>query len=504
VLEREQISPGKRRSMRSRLILNAGRRRVQLWQLFLLGLLGLASISVNAASAAIETTGLSEFSNTAKGPITLVDAMQLAQQNYPAIKAARYREESAKSGVDKEKTLYLPRGSVLIQESRATSNNLTGPLLPQLTIPQIAGAVQGGNDLTGGWGSAAGTLISWEPFDFGFRKASVEAAKAQERLAHARVALTELEVVSAAADIFLRASASKQVLRAARSKLDRMRIFRESVSVLVDKQLRSKTDYFLAEAEEAKAKDQVIEAEQSLELALISLAESMGVSDVQVVIDDRALAASAPREITIARSADSHPLLISQAATIKLSEARTRVINKTYYPKFSLIGALYGRGSGFRTDVSIDQSKGYYPTTFNYAIGLNVYFPFLDIFELRARRNMELKTTLAERSQFELTSLKLRCEDERAKALMKGALRILENAPVKVRAAREAVNSVKVRYQLGLASVNDVAQDEQLFTESEVEEATARLRVWRALLAEAAAKGDMTQFRRAAELASRE
>lgn len=80
----------------------------------------------------------------------------------------------------------------------------------------------------------------------------------------------------------------------------------------------------------------------------------------------------------------------------------------------------------------------------------------------------------------------------------------MENAPVKVRAAREAVNSVKVRYQLGLASVNDVAQDEQLLTEFEVEEATARLRVWRALLAEAAAKGDMTQFRRAAELASRE
>jgi hypothetical protein len=60
-----------------------------------------------------------------------------------------------------------------------------------------------------------------------------------------------------------------------------------------------------------------------------------------------------------------------------------------------------------------------------------------------------------------------------------------------------------VRYQLGLASVNDVAQNEQLLAESEVEEATARLRVWRALLAEAVAKGDMTQFRKIAEVVSR-
>lgn len=504
MLEREQISPGKQRSMNSRSILSAGRGRVRRWQLFLLGLLGLLSISVNAATAAIETTGQSGFSNTPKGQITLVDAMQLAQQNYPAIKAARYRKESAKSGVDKEKTLYLPRGNMLIQESRATSNNLTGPLLPQNTIPQIAGAVQGGNDLTGGWGSAAGTLLTWEPFDFGFRTASVEAAQAQERLAQARVVLTELEAVSAAADAFLRASAGKQALRAASAKLDRMRIFRETVSVLVSKQLRSKTDYYLAEAEEAKARDQVIEAEQTFELALISLAEAMGISDTQVVIDDRSLAGSGPRQTTIAGSVESHPLLVGQAAAVKLSEARTRVIDKSYYPKFALVGALYGRGSGFRTDVSINQGQGYYPTTFNYGIGLNVYFPFLDIFELRARRNMELKNTLAERSHFELTSLKLKCEDERAKTLMKGALRILDNAPIKVRAAREAVNSVKVRYQIGLASVNDVAQDEQLLTESEVEEATAKLRVWRALLAEAAAKGDMTQFRRAAELAPRE
>lgn len=435
--------------------------------------------------------------------LTLTDILRIARQNYPSIRAARFRQESAKEGIKKEKTLYLPRGSLLVQETRATSNNITGPLIPNLVIPQIGGAVAGGNDMTGGWGSAAGTLITWEPFDFGFRRATVDAARTQDKLAQVSVALTELEVLGTAADAYLRASQAQQALRAARAKLDRMRIFRESVSVLAGKHLRSTTDSFLAEAEEAKARDQVTEAEQAVDFALIALSEATGLSSSKLTIEDGSLIRNCPRDVPIVGSLDAHPLFAKQVATVKFAEARLRVVGKSYYPKFTLAGALYGRGSSFKTDVSINEAKGYYPTIFNYAVGLNIYFPYFDIFEQRAKKRIELKNVLAEQSLVELTSLRLRCEDERAQALMKSAVKILDNAPIKVRAANEAVKSVKVRYDLGLSSVNDVALDEQLLTESEVEESTAKLRVWRALLAEAVAKGDINQFLRAVDEASR-
>lgn len=443
------------------------------------------------------------FSDYPDEPITLSRAIQIARRNYPRIRAARFKSLSARHAVEKEKTLYLPRADILFQASRGTSNNITGPMLPQATIPMITGAVAGGNDLTGGWGTGIGTLIQWEPFDFGLRGAKVRKAKEEERVAQAELALTKLEVVSACAEAFLRASATRQALIAAQAKLEEMRTFRESVQVLVSKHLRSNTDYFLAQAEEAKAKDQVIEAQQALEVALISLSESMGLSATRVTIDDRALVQLEPGTETIQASTVTHPELARQSAMVKLAEARKRVVDKSYYPKFTLVGALYGRGSSFLTDVTINQGEGYYPTKFNYAIGLNVFFPVLDIFELRASRKMEMQNTDAERSQMELASLKLRCQDERARAMMKGALMILKNAPVKVKAAEEAMKSVKVRYRVGLSGINEVASNEQLLAESKVQETTAKLRVWQALLAEAVAKGDISQFVRVVDEAYR-
>ena len=48
-----------------------------------------------------------------------------------------------------------------------------GFLLPQSVIPSISGPVLGSNNLDSVWGSAVGATVTWEPFDFGLRSASV-------------------------------------------------------------------------------------------------------------------------------------------------------------------------------------------------------------------------------------------------------------------------------------------------------------------------------------------
>lgn len=426
--------------------------------------------------------------------LNLSQTIDLARSNFPEIKTAAYRAEASRARVRREKTAYLPRGSMLVQELRGTSNQITGPLLPNATIPQITGAEVGGNDLTGGWGSATGTLVSWEPFDFGLRRANVRTAQAEERLAKMQASLTELEAMVNAAESFLKAAATQQAVRAAKAKLDRMTTLKETVKVLFDKRLRSNTDALLAEAEEARAKDQWIDAEQAYELALADLAESVGVHSSVISIAPQALLNVLPGTKQLTGSIESHPAWLLQSSAIDVAAQRKRAIEKTYYPKFNIISAIYGRGSSFNSDISISEGKGYYPRKINYVAGLSIYFPFLDIFELRAQHLQASKLELAERARLELTTLKLTSNDKRANAMMKGALRIDENAPIKVRAAREAAASARARYQLQLASINDIAQDEQLLAQAEVEEATARLRVWRALLAEAAAKGSIAPF----------
>src|SRR5262249_6003744 len=151
------------------------------------------------------------------------------------------------------------------------------------------------------------------------------------------------------------------------------------------------------------------------------------------------------------------------------------VIAKTYYPQFNVLGALYGRGSGFNTDVSINQSRGYYPTKFNYAVGLSITLPFLDIFQVRAEQKIATKHASEERSRLDMAVLNIETQNAQAQALLKAAQKIAANAPIKVKAASEAARSTEIRYRYGLASVNDVALNEQLLTQSQVDFATAQL-----------------------------
>jgi MFS family permease len=64
------------------------------------------------------------------------------------------------------------------QANRATDNNITGLVLPQSIIAPISGPVPTRTSNRSAWGSAAGLLFSWEPFDFGYRGARVGAARA--------------------------------------------------------------------------------------------------------------------------------------------------------------------------------------------------------------------------------------------------------------------------------------------------------------------------------------
>src|SRR5262245_8011188 len=160
------------------------------------------------------------------GPLTLNDAIQLAQRNYPAVKERRARAQAAEEGVGVARTAYLPRLDVLWQENRATTNNVFGVLLPQSTIFSMTGPVLGTRSLSDSvWGSAVCALLSWEAVDFGQRKASVETARAQSSLAKNQTALTELDVASAAADAFLTVLAADESVRAARGNVDRLQVF---------------------------------------------------------------------------------------------------------------------------------------------------------------------------------------------------------------------------------------------------------------------------------------
>lgn len=427
-------------------------------------------------------------------PLTMLEAIELARRNYPAIKTSTLKADAAREGITQAKTAYLPRADFMFDENYGTANNITGFLAPQNIVPNISGVVKSSNSFLGGFGFTSGALISWEPFDFGLRKAQVSVARSQTTQLQTQIAVTQLDVESRAADAFLSVLAAQQVVKAAQSKVDRFNLFLETIRVLAQKELKAKTDEYLAEAELVRAKDELIAAEQNYKIAVAALIKWTGLSVDTVEALPGALLKDAPTNYFTVADPRMHPQALAQRATIDLIHAKKHVLDRTYAPKFYLRFPVYARGTSFNPDLSLNFREGYYPTTFNYAISALVLFPALDIFQLKAQRRAEYKNELSERSRYDEILLNLKEQDTRSRAMIEGAVRIAANAPIKIKASQEAANSVRIRYRYQLASVNDVAIDEQLLTQSEVEYATAQLQVWRALLSAAVARGDMRPF----------
>ena len=88
----------------------------------------------------------------------------------------------------------------------------------------------------------------------------------------------------------------------------------------------------------------------------------------------------------------------------------------------------------------------------------------------------------------------LRAQWNRAVASLQGSRQVVANTPVQVSAARAATQQAAARYESGLGTIDQVADAQRLLTQAEIDDARARLGVWRALLGVAAAAGDIQPF----------
>jgi outer membrane protein len=427
-------------------------------------------------------------------PVTLQQAVRYATENYPAIRASRARIAAQESGVDLARTSYLPRLDSTLQINRATRNNVAGLLLPGTPIPPISGPVSDAASSSSIWGSAGGMLLSWEAVDFGARSATVDLARAQVERASANANLTRLDVGIRTADAFLRLGAAQETVRAARADVERTDVFANAVAALVKNQLRPGADDSRAQAELAVARIQLIQAEQAEQVARANLAQWLGVRAMEVQIAGGPLLELPPSPVPAALPVTpAHPLAAAQMATVDAVRAAQNVLSRSYYPRISLQTAFSLRGTGAAANGErLRGLDGLELDTPNWAGGVTLTFPLFDFISIGDRRRIEQENERAERATYDRVVQELGAQTEQARAEMEGARRVAENTPIQLRSARALEQQSRARYDAGLASIIEVADAQRLLLQAEVGDAVARLGVWRALVTDAAARGDLS------------
>ncbi len=426
--------------------------------------------------------------------LTVVGAIELARKNYPSLKEVRARSEAAQAGVAVARTAYVPRLDALWQTNRATHNNVFGLLLPQTVVPPISGPVLGTTSNDSVWGSAAGVLLSWQAVDFGLRKANVEAARAQASQAEAVAALTELDVTAAAADAFVSVLAADEAMRALRANVERLQTFADSVRTLVRNQLRPGADESRADAELAIAQNQLSQGVQTAAIARATLAEAVGAAGSPFALDVGPLSKLPSLPASETPAARDHPAVRAEQAAVETVQARERALGRTYIPRIDLQGAFSGRGTGAEVPGVPPRGDGLGLDIANWAVGLTVSFPLFEGFAVNARKRVEAQNEVAERARYEQAVQRVTTQEARAQALMTAAIGIARNTPVELKAAMDADSRARARYSSGLTTVTEVAEAQRLLAQAEADDAVARLGVWRALLALAQARGDLTPF----------
>lgn len=427
--------------------------------------------------------------------VTLSQAVEDALRNYPSIRVSQEQINAAAAGIQLARTAYLPRVDMLAQANRATRNNVFGLLLPQGIIPSISGPVLGTNNLGTAWGSAVGTLVTWEPFDFGLRQASVNAATAARVQQEATLKGTQFDVMVAAADAYVTLVAAQETVRAAQAGVDRAEVISRTIGALVNAQLRPGADASRAQAELAAARTQLIQAQQAVEVARANLSQFVGLEPAQITVSAPRLLQLPLDQAPAPLNTATNPLAVEQNAVIEQTRAQLRILERSYFPRFFLQGAAYARGTGAEINGTNQGGlNGLAPTTQNYALGFSVTFPVFDFASIRAREAGQSATIRAETARYQQIATDLKARWNASVATLAGARNVAANTPVEIAAARAATDQATARYQSGLGNIDEVAEAQRLLTQAEIDDALARLGVWRGLLGVATAAGDIQPF----------
>ena len=426
--------------------------------------------------------------------LTLEQAVNAAVARYPSIQVSTEQASAASSAVALARMSFLPRADLLLQANRATHNNIYGLLLPNAVIPAISGPVLDASKFRNVFGTAAGVLVSWEPFDFGLRQAGVDAASVSKRRAELSIEKTKFEVAAATADAYLTILAAQQNIEAAQAAIERTKQLDTLVGALVKAELRPGADLSRLKAEQAVATTFLYQARQAEQMARAALGQMVGREAAAGDLAAAKFLSVYIPEVAAGLSA-VHPAIAEQSAAIEEVKARKSILDKSFYPKFSTQGALYGRGTG-ASIIGPDQGglNGLGPNIGNWALSFSMAWSVLEYKTLRVKKEIEAANERKETARRNLLQAEVNGAEERARAMIAGARQIAAITPDQVGALKTTLEQVTARYKAGLGTLIEVADVQRMLSQAEVDDAMARLNVWRAHLALAIAQGDLKPF----------
>ncbi len=437
----------------------------------------------------------------AQKQLSLKEALKIGTENYGIIKAKTQYAEASKISVEQAKRDGLPNFNVSAQQDFGTVNGQYGPLygFNGLGVSSAGPAFAQQNN-NAAFGALYLTNINWDFYAFGKVKEKIKVAEAiavkdgkdlnQELFQH-RIK------ISAA---YLNLIAAKQLKHSYEKNLNRADTSRRIAVAKVLSGMIPGVDSSQANAEYSSAKILLTKSmDQEAELSN-QLSQLLGIVAQEYMLDSFFIS-RIPKLLQDSIAIQQHPLLQFYQSRIDASDAQSKYIKTGYYPVFTAVGVLQGRGSGFNSGYpsnQLDYTKNYWtgitPSRTNYLLGVGVTWNITQPYRISQQVKSQNIISKGLQEEYNFIDQQLKAQQQLSDTKIKNALVLFNEAPVQVKAATDAYLQKSVLYKNGLTNLVDLTQTLYTLVRAETDRDIAFNNVWQALLLKAASTGDFSLF----------
>jgi len=427
--------------------------------------------------------------------LSIKEVLQKVQTNLPQLEAFRQQAAAAEQNIQLAKNTMVPDLTAGYQVNMATFNNITGMSYPGFLLP-ISGPPSANNNLNFVPGSAIGALLKWNPITFGQREAAVEKATAQFKQANAAYNEQLFQFQYLAVNTYLEAVYYKQILKSLQAAIDRNKVGLEQSLVLTKNGLRPGIDTAQFQSALAQTEIDLLQADKMYWQKLTELTKLAALDNKAATVRLTDTLTGSPFLLMpdLATSIAAHPAYQALESQKNTTAATLNEIQKSWAPQLDIWSTLYARGSGVDATGAVHTWDGLGLSRTNAGVGLQLSFPVLQYSKMNIKKKQYQFLLKADEARLSQSSLDIRKQTEAALIAYQQDQKIADKSPILLKAASDVYAGLKLSYETGLIDYTRLSQAQYELLKAEVNQANARLQLWRSLLAVATAAGNLSLF----------
>lgn len=397
-------------------------------------------------------------------PITLQEAIELAERNTPSLQVARLNLERSRAALREAQAAYYPNVSAQAELSHQDSNRDDISQQPQLDDTDTASTSLGGS-----------IGVSYDIFTSGRRSATVRAAEQQVRSSELEVEVQREQLRLDVTNNYYDLQQSDEQVRISRAAVETAQASLRDALALERAGVGTRFDVLRFQVDLANSLQDLTQALSDQRTARRQLAQRLNIPQS---ID---LAAADPVEIaglwnlsleqSIVQAFKNRAELEQQLLQRDINEQQRRIALSENRPQLS---AFLNTSLQDTFDDDQDALR-------SYSLGARVNWNLFDGGAARARaRQEEIDTEIAE-NQFADTRNQVRLDVEQSFFNLQSNFENIQTASVALEQARESLRLARLRFQAGVGTQTDVISAQNELTRAEGNRLNAILNYNRAL-----------------------